>query len=646
MPKTSGATLRSLLALGFTVLGPTSFAASHAAGSWPPIELHVDATDAARRILHSRMVLTAPPGPLTLQYPKWLPGEHGPNGPVADMAGLKISAGGRPLAWSRDPLDMNAIRIEVPRGAGSLEVSFDFLMAPPNAGGFTSGASGSDRLAMINWNQVLLFPDVPQARALTYEAGITLPPGWTSATALPGGGQDGARRLFEPVSLETLIDSPLLAGAHMRDIELGSPGGRPHVLSVAADSAAALEIPAELRSAYERLVAESGVLFGTRPYRSYRFLLALSDHVAHFGLEHHESSDNRLDERALVDEDLRKLSANLLPHEFVHTWNGKYRRPADMIVPGFKEPVRTNLLWIYEGLTQYLGFVLSGRSGVRTPELWRDRLAQVAEWSIAQRGRSWRPLEDTAVAAQILFRSGDAGKAWRRGVDFYDEGLLIWLEADVRIRQATSGRRSLDDFCRRFHGGQDGSPAVKPYTLDQVIETLRQIAPMDWRAFFNERVLSVAPQAPLAGIEEGGWRLGYSGERSALLKAAEAANGDQDLTASIGIALDKEGLISDVIPGRAAALAGVPPGVKLLAVNGRRYKASLMREALSANKRSREPLELIVENGDFVKAYSLDYHEGEKYAVLERDSSRPDRLAEIIKPQAAAPRAAASRQLP
>jgi len=613
-----------------------------AADAGAPISLTVDASDAPRKILHARMAIPAGPGAVTLVYPKWIPGEHGPTGPIAELAGIKMTAAGRPVAWQRDPVDMYALHAEVPAGASSLDVAVDYLL-PAVPEGFTSGASASAQLVVVSWNEILLYPQGRPADDVTFAATLRLPPGWKYGTALPVARASGETIEFKPASLVTLIDSPVIAGAHFRTLPL-NPGKSPsHVIDMAADSEAALAIAPEHAAAYARLVDEAYALFGARHYQGYHFLLALSDHVAHFGLEHHESSDNRVPERTLLDDAPRRKHADLLSHEFVHSWNGKYRRPAGLATPDYQVPMKSDLLWVYEGLTEYLGYVLAARSGLRTLEDSRAELARVAAYLDVRPGRTWRPLADTAVAAQILYDAPDAWASWRRRVDFYDESTLIWLEADVIIRGQSNGRKSLDDFCRRFHGAPGGPAGVKTYTFDDVVRTLNEVEPYDWKTFFVTRLTSTAPHAPLGGIENGGWRLAYGEAQSDHLKAIEQADGEIDLTYSLGLTvkekvsalgltLEEDGTLKDVLPGKPAAEAGAGPGMRIVAVNGRRWSKDVLHEAIAAARTSSEPLELILENSEFFKTCRINYHEGEKYPRLERDPSRPDLLTEILKP--------------
>jgi predicted metalloprotease with PDZ domain len=402
-----------------------------------------------------------------------------------------------------------------------------------------------------------------------------------------------------------------------------------------ADSAAALEMSPELLTHYKQLIAESGVLYGARHYRDYHFLLSLSDYVAHFGLEHHESSDDRVGERMLVDDTERKLEASLLPHEMTHSWNGKYRRPAGLATPNYQEPMKGELLWVYEGLTEYLGDVLAARSGLWTPEEYRDNLAHVAAYLNHRPGRTWRPLIDTTVAAQLLYESPGAWASWRRSVDFYDEGELIWLEADVVIRQQSGGKKSIDDFTHLFHGGQSGPPMLKPYTFDDLVSAFNQVVPYDWRKFFTDRLTSTSQDAPLGGVEGSGWRLVYQDRPGELASAREQARKFNDAEFSIGLIINENGDVADAIIGGPAYQAGMGPGMKVAAVNGRQYSSTVLNDALTAGKNNNAPLELLVVNGEYYKTFRIDYHDGRRYPHLIRDAGKPDLLSEIIKQHAA-----------
>jgi len=437
--------------------------------------------------------------------------------------------------------------------------------------------------------------------------------------------------------MTTLIDSPLSAGAHYKTIDLGTEGGLPHYLHIAADSDRALEVSPEVVAKYKNLVKETGALFGARHYRGYHFLFTLSDHVAHFGLEHHESSDNRLGERTLVDPDVMRAGADLLPHEMVHSWNGKYRRPGGLAPTGkdggFETPMKGDMLWIYEGLTNYLGEVLTPRTGLWTAEEYRESLAATAAEMDSTPGRSWRPLEDTAVAAQVLYETGSDYGSYRRSVDFYPEGTLLWLEIDATIRQLSKGSKSLDDFCKLFHGGSSGAIAMKPYNFEDVVSGLNAVQAYDWAGFLNQRLRSTNERAPLGGIEKSGWKLAYDNVRSEFWKSVEDRRKWADLSYSIGLSVREDGSVVDVIQGGAAQKAGVAPSVKLIAVNNRQFTPTVLRDAVAKTAEGK-PIELMIRNGEFYSTHKLDYKGGERYPHLVRDNAVPDLLSSIIQAKA------------
>jgi predicted metalloprotease with PDZ domain len=596
----------------------------------PTVTIAVDATAAPRKIFHASLKIPASPGDLTLYYPKWIPGEHAPDGPVIDLAGLKFGAGGKILKWRRDLVDGFTIHVEVPAGISEISAELDFLSPAIFEGGFSAGSSATDKLAVISWNQVLLYPKGWQSDDINYSASLKLPDGWKFGTPLPVASHSGNEIKFATVSLTTLVDSPVITGEFLKVVPLAQDPVTE--MDIAADSAAALEAPAEVWDHYKHLVEQAQRLFGAHHYRDYHFLYTLSDHVAHFGLEHHESDDSRVDERALVDDASRKLSASLLPHEYVHSWNGKYRRPADLATPDYEQPMQDDLLWVYEGLTNYLGFVLTARSGLLTEEQDRDDLAITADMLDHHTpGRVWRNLQDTADAAPQLYFAPRAWQSWRRGTDFYDEGTLSWLWADVIIRQQTKGAKSLDDFCELFHGAPSTGPMVKPYTFDDVVSALNQIAPYDWRGFWTERLTNHGPGAPLGGVEGSGWRVVYDEIPSEMLTGSASMNRTVPAALAFGLLLNEDGTISDITEGLPAAKAGIGPGMKLVAVNGRRFSPEILRDAVKATKNGNAPLDLLVENTDYYKTYKIDYHGGEKYPHLVRDDSKPDLLSEILK---------------
>ena len=627
----SGHGVRIVFSLGIVLLFSLAVCAENA----PSITLAVDASEAPRKIFHAQLTIPAQPGTLTIYYPKWLPGEHGPTGPITDLTGLKFTASGKTLKWRRDLLDGFTFHVEVPAGATEITANLDYASPASAEPGYSAGMSATEKLYVVSWNTLLLYPAGYTSDQLTYTASLRLPSGWKFGTSLhvatpPGSGDNEIR--FAPVSLTMLVDGPVLAGQYMKVVPLtASDENPPAELDLAADSPAALEAPQELWEHHRNLVKQAGLLFGARHYTNYHFLLTLSDHVAHFGLEHHESNDSRVDERSLIEEDGRKLTAGLLPHEYVHSWNGKYRRPADLATPDYEQPMQTDLLWVYEGLTSYLGDLLAARSGERTPSLARDELAHIAADLDHRSGRVWRNLQDTADGVPSM---QDAPRDWsdyRRGLDYYDEDVLNWLSADVIIRQQTKGKKSLDDFCKLFYGAPGGPPTVKPYTFDDVVNTLNQVVSYDWRGFWTDRLSNHGPGAPLGGIEGSGWKLVYDEYPSDLDHARDGDKRSIHVRYTLGMFADYEGVVRDTVEGMMAAKAGIGPGMKIIAVNGRHFTADAWHDAIRAAKTNPAPIELIVENTDYFRVVKLDYHGGEKYPHLVRDESKPDLLTEIYR---------------
>src|SRR5437879_770039 len=597
----------------------------------PHVTISLDATEAPRKIFHAHLTIPASPGTLTLYYPKWIPGGHGPTGPIQELTGLKFSANGQELKWRRDLLDAWTFHVEVPAGVSNVQAAFDFASPVDKEGQgiYTGGASATDKMTILNWNTVLLYPAGPTSDQLSYEATLRLPTGWKFGTPLPVASQGSGEIRFSPVSLTTLVDSPVIGGEFLRVVPLAD---NPITeMDIAADSAAALNPPQYVFDHYKSLVDQAQKLFGAHHYRDYHFLYSLSDHVAHFGLEHHESDDSRVDERALVDDTSRKLSAGLLPHEYAHSWNGKYRRPADLATPDYQQPMQDDLLWVYEGLTNYLGFVLTARSSLLSPNQDRDDLALTAAQLDHLPGRQWRNLQDTAEAAPQLYFTPQAWYSWRRGTDFYNEDTLNWLWVDVIIRQQSKGKKSIDDFCHLFHGAPSTGPTLKTYTFDDVVNALNQIVSYDWRGFWTERLTNHGPGAPLGGIEGSGWKLIYDENPSEMLSSYAGMSHFVPAGFSIGLNLRDDGGITDTTEGEIAAKSGIGPGMKVVAVNGRRFSPEILRDAIKAAKNSTTPIELLVENADYYKAYKLDYHGGEMYPHLVRDESKSDLLSDILK---------------
>ncbi|MGH9607421.1 MAG: M61 family peptidase [Terracidiphilus sp.] len=589
------------------------------------ISLTVNAAHSQEKMLYVHEVIPAKPGPMRIYYPKWIPGDHQPSGPIADLSGLKFTADGKAVPWTRDLLDVFTFHIDVPEGATHIDASYDIIEP--------DGASATDKLMVLEWNEVILYPAVPPAKELTYNAKLTLPDGWKFGTSLPIDSQTGNEVTFKPINLVLLVDSPVIAGEYYRVIDI-TPPGEPihHEIDMAADSEDALDMSPALVKGMTNLVAEAGALFGTRHYRDYHFLLALSDHVQHFGLEHHESNDSRLPERALLGPEAGMIVGGILPHEYVHSWNGKFRRPADLTPPAYEQPEETDLLWVYEGLTDYLGPMLAARSGLWTPDQYHEYLASIsAMLGPGRPGRTWRPLIDTAIAEPMSgggFARGWMG--WRRGTDYYDEGDLLWLEVATIIHQVTNGQKSIDDFCHLFHGGPNDGPQVKTYTFDDVVNALNQVAPYDWAKFLHERLTSTSPDAPTGGIENGGWKVVFNSKPMHL----GGRRGNAGAVYSIGLQLGPEGTVMDSIVGGPAFKAGISSGMKVIGVNDRVYAPDLLQDAIKATATSDAPISLLVVDDSYIKTCVIHYTGGERYPHLVRDESKPDYLDDLIKAHA------------
>jgi predicted metalloprotease with PDZ domain len=605
----------------FALAAPAALAAD-------AITLTVDATGTQKKLLHARMEIPVKPGPLTLYYPKWIPGEHQPSGPISDLVGLHFESGDKSIPWQRDTLDVFTFHLQIPDGVSHLTASYDFIER--------EGYSASDKVMALEWNDVLLYPAGTLATELTYDASIQLPEGWKFGTALPIDSQSGNKATFKPASLDRLVDSPLIAGQYYRAVDI-TPPGEPihHELDMVADSAEALNLSPENQKEMVNLVAEAGKLFGARHYRDYHFLLTLSDHVAHFGLEHHESNDSRLPERALLMPSSGMSLGGLLAHEYAHSWNGKFRRPADLTVPYYEQPMETDLLWGYEGLTDYVGPLLAARSGLWTPDQYHEYLASIAAMLGPGRpGRTWRPLVDTATGEPGVGEPGPGGREWlneRRGTDYYDEGDLLWLEVATIIHQQTNGAKSIDDFCHLFHGGPNNGPEVKPYTFEDLVSTLNTVAPYDWATFLHQRLDSTSPEAPTGGIENGGWKVIFNEEPSKL-QGRRAVTGE---VYSIGLQVGPDGMVADSIVGGPAFQAGVSAGMKVVGVNGRVFTPELLADAVNSAKDPSQPITLLVVSDDYYRTCVIDYHGGPRYPHLVREDGKPDYIDELIKPHAA-----------
>jgi predicted metalloprotease with PDZ domain len=605
------------------------------------ITLDVDLSDPGQRIFRVHERIPVSPGSLALYYPKWIPGEHSPSGTLDGIAGLVMTSDtGRRIEWRRDLEDMFTLHLTVPAGVKSLVLDF-VLLSPGPGGEFGQSASATDRIEDLEWNQVLFYPSGYSAHDITFKPSVRIPKGWGYGTALEGTASEGTASegmvSFAPVSLEQLVDSPLICGLYFSRLDLAPGAAVPVHLDLVADDASDLKLNDAQLQAHRNLIGQAQLLFGARHYRHYDFLFTLSENTGHFGLEHSQSSDDRYYSKFFIDPDTYLAGAGLLPHEYVHSWNGKFRRPAGLATPNYNVPMRGDLLWVYEGLTEYLGDVLTARSGIWTAEQYRDQLAATAAEMDHRPGRTWRDLQDTADAAQRLYYSSPDWNSELRSVDYYPEGELVWLDADTTIREKSAGKKSLDDFVRAFYGVDDGSFTVKAYDFADLTKALNAVQPYDWASFLRSRLDSHEPGAPLSGIKRGGWAVTYNDQRSAAFKADEKTRKFLDLRYSLGLFLDTghddAGRVIDVLWGSPAFTAGLAPGMIVVAVDGRKFDPDLMDEILRNAQSGKAPIEILARNYDAYSTFKVDYRDGPKYPHLTRITDEQDRLGDIIAPK-------------
>jgi predicted metalloprotease with PDZ domain len=597
------------------------------------IELRVDATNVRQKIFEVHEEIPVRPGPLTLLLPKWVLGTHAPAGVLlSQFAGLVLHANSQRLEWKRDPLDAYAFHLEVPAGVTSVLATFQFLS--PVEGSQGAIVATREMLA-VHWEAMVLYPAGYYARGILIRPSVLLPTDWQYAGALQSDGAHGREAAveFKAVDLETLIDSPLYAGKYFKRVDLDPGAAVPVFLDLFADSPENLQGSPEQIEAHRALLQQAYRLFGSHHFDHYDFLLALSDEFSFAGLEHHQSSENGV--RSSYFSEWQKGQAwrsNLVSHEFTHSWDGKFRRPADQLTANFNEPLQDSLLWVYEGGTSYWGHVLGARSGLVETSQMRDGLAAVAALYDHRNGRSWRSLADTTNEPLITRRSPLGWVSWQRSEDYYSEGELLWLDADTKIRQLSGDTRSLDDFARRFFGVQNGRREPLGYTLDDVIRALNVTQPFDWATFLRARLDGHGPGAPLDGLARAGWRLDYSDTPTEYFKDAEAYRKVDDFSYSLGFVVDHEGRLSSVQWDGPAFRQGLTAGFTLLAVDGRAYKPELLKGAISAAKSGREPIELLFRKDDRYQSEKFDYHDGLRYPRLSRIEGTPDRLGAIFKP--------------
>ncbi|HWD94524.1 MAG TPA: peptidase M61 [Verrucomicrobiae bacterium] len=592
---------------------------------WPGvIHISVDASDNTRGIFRiAETIPVSAPGALTLLYPKWLPGHHSNNGPISQLAGLELKAGGKALSWRRDPVDVYAFHLEVPEGTSQIEADFQYL-APTDAN--QGRVVTTPEMVTLEWNAVVLYPAGYYVRQINVDASAKFPSDWKDASALEVASREGESVHFKPVSLDTLVDSPVFAGANLR-VETLAPGVR---LNIFADEPEQLAATEEQIQFHRNLVTQAVKLFGAQHYNQYDFLLELSEREGGIGLEHHRSSENGVKEGYFTKWEDNVSERTLLPHEYTHSWNGKFRRPADLWTPDYRTPMRDSLLWVYEGQTQFWGIVLAARSGLLSHQQALDTLAALAARLDTEAGRKWRPLSDTTDDPIIAQRRPKGWTSWQRAEDYYNEGALIWLDADSLIRQLSGGARSMDDFARAFFGVRDGDWGEMTYTFDDVVKTLNQVQTNDWAAFLHARLDNINVHAPLDGFTRGGYELIYSNTPSDTFKTNEKAHKVTDLSYSVGFVLDKDFAITEVGWDTPAFNAGLTVGTKLIALNGRSLETDQLKADIKAKK---SPLKLLVKTGDFYRTIELNYDGGLRYPRLEKISSSPSSLDALLTPR-------------
>ena len=595
------------------------------------MRLEIDATGLDHRVYGIRQTIpVARPGPMVLLYPKWIPGTHSPDGPLHNFAGMRISAGGQTVKWTRDTGDVYAFHVDVPQGADALEIEAQYLTPVESAQG---GAAITKEMLRLNWYATSLYPAGHFARQIQVQANLKLPDGWQFGTALETASTNGAITSFKTVSYETLVDSPVFAGKYFRKIDL-DPGGRSRVtLNVMADDPEFLEVTPKVLDIHRNLVRQADKLYGARHYDHYDFLLSLSDRLAGSGIEHQRSSDNGVAPRYFTTWDTAFISRDLLPHEYNHSWNGKYRRPADLWVPNFNVPMRDSLLWVYEGQTQYYGHVLATRSGFLTSEQALDSLAGTAAAYDTRAGRNWRNLQDTTNDPIIARRRAIPWTSWQRSEDYYSEGQLLWLDVDTLIRKHSEGKRSLDTFARAFFGVNDGDWGQMTYTFEDLVSALNAVEPYDWASFLRARLDETSPRAPLDGLERGGYRLVYTETQTDYAKANDTRRRVTDLTYSLGVVVDSTGRFTSVLWDGPAFRAGLTSGTQVVAVNNIAFDGDRLKAVVKATKDNGAPVEFLVKQGDLYRSVRIDYHGGLRYPRLERIAGTPALLDQILAPR-------------
>lgn len=589
------------------------------------LKLSIDATDTERGIFHAVETIPVPrAGDFVLLYPKWLPGNHAPTGQIEKLAGLRFTAGGQPLVWRRDPVDMFAFHVRVPAGVREIEARFDFL-SPLDAG--QGRVLMTPALLNLQWNLVSLYPAGYFTRQIGIEAQVRYPQGWTAASGLPAKAE-GALYRYQKTDYETLVDSPVFAGAYYRRVPLS-----PRVtLNIFADRPSELAATPDQLAAHVKLAEQAVKTFGAQHYDNYEFLFAISDELAGIGLEHHRSSENAVSTGYFTDWATHAGRRDLLPHEFTHSWNGKFRRGADLYTPDYRTPMRNSLLWVYEGQTQFWGRVLAARAGLVSKQDTLDNYALLMANAALTRGRAWRPLADTVNDPIMAYRARKPWAGWQRGGDYYDEGLLLWLEVDAVLRRESGGRKSLDDFARAFFGVRDGDWGELTYRFEDIVATLSALQPYDWHKLLTERLEAVDAPPPFKGMEANGYRLIYTEEPTALFKANERAGKVVNLSFSIGLAVGNGGAVNQVAWESPAYQAGIDVGDTIVSVNGFAFAPDRLREAVTAAKDG-SPILLTTKKGDRLSERRILYQGGLRYPRLEKIGSGEAGLDRLLAPR-------------
>ncbi len=595
------------------------------------IKLTVDITDLARHVVNVHEIIPVQQGgDVVLLYPEWVPGDHGPTGPLAALAGLDFKAGGQSLIWARDPVDVHAFHVQAPQGAGSIDVHFQYLSPPTRKEG---RVEMTPDLVDLAWNELALYPAGYFSRDVSVSPSLVLPKGWHYATALDTEAAGDGHAAFKTTTFNTLVDLPFYAGRYSARIDLAPGAAVPVHLNVFADKPQDLVMTPEQLAKHRALVTQAKLLYGAQHYGHYDFLFALSGQLGGVGLEHHQSSEDGVDRDYFSDWDKTTADRDLLPHEYTHSWNGKFRRPADLWAPNFNVPERDSLLWVYEGQTQFWGQVLAARAGLWSKQETLDAIALDAASMERETGRAWRPLQDTTNDPIINERRPQSWHSWERQEDYYTEGLLIWLDADSLIRQKTNGQKSLGDFAHAFFGVQDGSFVTLPYKFEDVVATLNTVLPYDWAGFLRTRLDKRGGGAPLDGITRGGYKLVYTDTPSDFQKSEDSKREAQDYGASIGLLIAKGGTISGVIWDLPAYKAGLVKGGKILALNGLAYDdGNDLSDAIKLAHTDRAPIEILVQDDAHFRTVQVPYHDGLRYPHLQRVAGTPALLDDLLTP--------------